>query len=236
MATPHNQASEGAFGKTVLMPGDPLRAKFIAENFLQDVVQVNSVRNMFGYTGTYKGKKVSVMGSGMGMPSIGIYAHELYAFYGVERIIRVGTCGAYSPDCKVFDVILAQGACTNSAWAHQYALPGTFSAISDFGMLKNAYEITESKKMNAHVGNILSSDIFYNDQPEVWKKWAKMGCLGVEMESYALYSTAAYLHKKALCILTVSDSFITHEETTPQQRQTSFKDMMEIALEVAVRD
>ena len=236
MATPHNQASEGAFGKTVLMPGDPLRAKFIAENFLQDVVQVNSVRNMFGYTGTYKGKKVSVMGSGMGMPSIGIYAHELYAFYGVERIIRVGTCGAYSPDCKVFDVILAQGACTNSAWAHQYALPGTFSAISDFGMLKNAYEITESKKMNAHVGNILSSDIFYNDQPEVWKKWAKMGCLGVEMESYALYSTAAYLHKKALCILTVSDSFITHEETTPQQRQISFKDMMEIALEVAVRD
>lgn len=236
MATPHNQASEGAFGKTVLMPGDPLRAKFIAENFLQDVVQVNSVRNMYGYTGTYKGKKVSVMGSGMGMPSIGIYAHELYAFYGVERIIRVGTCGAYSPDCKVFDVILAQGACTNSAWAHQYALPGTFSAISDFGMLKNAYEIAESKKMNAHVGNILSSDIFYNDQPEVWKKWAKMGCLGVEMESYALYSTAAYLHKKALCILTVSDSFITHEETTPQQRQTSFKDMMEIALEVAVRD
>lgn len=236
MATPHNQASEGAFGKTVLMPGDPLRAKFIAENFLQDVVQVNSVRNMFGYTGTYKGKKVSVMGSGMGMPSIGIYAHELYAFYGVERIIRVGTCGAYSPDCKVFDVILAQGACTNSAWAHQYALPGTFSAISDFGMLKNAYEIAESKKMNAHVGNILSSDIFYNDQPEVWKKWAKMGCLGVEMESYALYSTAAYLHKKALCILTVSDSFITHEETTPQQRQTSFKDMMEIALELAVRD
>lgn len=236
MATPHNQASEGAFGKTVLMPGDPLRAKFIAENFLQDVVQVNSVRNMFGYTGTYKGKKVSVMGSGMGMPSIGIYAHELYAFYGVERIIRVGTCGAYSSDCKVFDVILAQGACTNSAWAHQYALPGTFSAISDFGMLKNAYEIAESKKMNAHVGNILSSDIFYNDQPEVWKKWAKMGCLGVEMESYALYSTAAYLHKKALCILTVSDSFITHEETTPQQRQTSFKDMMEIALELAVRD
>ncbi len=236
MATPHNQASEGAFGKTVLMPGDPLRAKFIAENFLEDVVQVNAVRNMFGYTGTYKGKKVSVMGSGMGMPSIGIYAHELYAFYGVERIIRVGTCGAYSPDCKVFDVILAQGACTNSSWAHQYALPGTFSAISDFGMLKNAYEIAEGKKMNAHVGNILSSDIFYNDQPEVWKKWAKMGCLGVEMESYALYSTAAYLHKKALCILTVSDSFITHEETTPEQRQTSFKDMMEIALEVAIRE
>lgn len=236
MATPHNQASEGAFGKTVLMPGDPLRAKFIAENFLEDVVQVNAVRNMFGYTGTYKGKRVSVMGSGMGMPSIGIYAHELYAFYGVERIIRVGTCGAYSPDCKVFDVILAQGACTNSSWAHQYALPGTFSAISDFGMLKNAYEIAEGKKMNAHVGNILSSDIFYNDQPEVWKKWAKMGCLGVEMESYALYSTAAYLHKKALCILTVSDSFITHEETTPEQRQTSFKDMMEIALEVAIRE
>ena len=236
MATAPNNAQEGAFAKTVLMPGDPLRAKFIAENFLTDVVQVNSVRNMFGYTGYYKGKKVSVMGSGMGMPSIGIYCHELYAFYGVEKIIRVGTCGAYAPECKVFDVILAQGACTNSNWAHQFQVSGAVSAICNFEMLKDAYEIAKENNMNVHVGNILSSDIFYNDQPEVWKKWAKLGCLGVEMESYALYTTAAVLNKKALCILTVSDSFITHEETTAEQRQTSFKDMMKIALEVAIKD
>ena len=236
MSTPHNQAPEGAFAKTVLMPGDPLRAKFIAENFLTDVVQVNSVRNMLGYTGYYKGKKVSVMGSGMGMPSIGIYSHELYSFYGVEKIIRIGTCGAYAPECKVFDLILAQGACTNSNWAHQFALPGVLSAISDFDMLIDAYKIAKENNMNVHVGNILSSDIFYNDQESVWKKWAKLGCLGVEMESYALYTTAANLHKKALCILTVSDSFITHEETTPEQRQTSFKDMMKVALEVAIKD
>ena len=236
MATAHNHAKEGAFAKSVLMPGDPLRAKFIAETFLTDVVQVNNVRNMFGYTGYYKGKKVSVMGSGMGMPSIGIYCHELYAFYGVEKIIRVGTCGAYSPDCKVFDVILAQGACTNSNWSHQFDINGTFSAIADFEMLKDAYEVATKEKMKVHVGNILSSDIFYNDQPEVWKKWAKLGCLGVEMESYALYTTAANLNKKALCILTVSDSFITHEETTPEQRQSSFIDMMKVALEVAIKD
>lgn len=236
MATPHNNAQEGAFAKTVLMPGDPLRAKFIAENFLTDVVQVNTVRNMFGYTGYYKGKKVSVMGSGMGMPSIGIYSHELYSVYGVEKIIRVGTCGAYAPECKVFDLILAQGACTNSNWSHQYQVPGTVSAICNFDMLKQAYDVAISNNMNVHVGNILSSDIFYNDHPEVWQKWAKLGCLGVEMESYALYTTAAILNKKALCILTVSDSFITHEETTAEERQTSFKDMMKVALEVAIKD
>lgn len=236
MATPHNHAKNGDFAKTVLMPGDPLRAKFIAETFLEDVVQVNSVRNMYGFTGYYKGKKVSVMGSGMGMPSIGIYCHELYEQYGVERIIRVGSCGAYSPDCKVFDVIIAQGACTNSNWSHQYGVSGSLSAICDFKMLKDAYEIALEQGTRTHVGNILSSDIFYNDQPEVWKKWAKLGCLGVEMESYALYTTAALLNKKALCILTVSDSFTTHEETTAEERQTSFIDMMKIALEVAIKE
>jgi purine-nucleoside phosphorylase len=233
MSTAHNNAQMGDFAETVLMPGDPLRAKFIAETFLENVVQVNGVRNMLGYTGYYKGKKVSVMGSGMGMPSIGIYSYELYAFYGVKTIIRIGTCGAYSPDCKLFDIIIAQGACTNSNWSHQYDLHGTLSAIADFETLKKAYDVCVEKKFPVHVGNILSSDIFYNDQPEVWKKWAKMGCLGVEMESYALYSNAAYLGKKALCILTVSDSFISHEETTPEQRQTSFRQMMEVALEIA---
>ena len=188
---------------------------------------------MFGYTGYFKGKKVSVMGSGMGMPSIGIYCYELYAFYGVKTIIRVGSCGAYVPECKLFDIIIAQGACTNSNWSHQYGLPGTYSAIADFETLKKAYDVCQEKGYRAHVGNILSSDIFYNDQPEAWKKWAKMGCLGVEMESYALYATAASLGKKALCILTVSDSFISKEETTAEERQTSFKQMMEVALEVA---
>ena len=233
MSTPHNNAKLGDFAKTVLLPGDPLRAKYIAETFLEDVVQVNTVRNMFAYTGYYKGKRVSVMGSGMGMPSLGIYAHELYTQYGVENIIRVGSCGAYLPECKLFDVIIAQGACTNSAWAHQYRLPGTFSAIGSFDLLKIAYTKAEELNIPVHVGNILSSDIFYNDEPEVWKNWARMGCLAVEMETYALYCTAASLNKKALTILTVSDSLVLKEETTAEQREKSFSQMMEIALEIA---
>lgn len=233
MPTPHNNAKKGDFAKTVLFPGDPLRAKYIAETFLENVRQVNTVRNMFAYTGTYQGKEVSVMGSGMGMPSLGIYAHELYTQYGVENIIRVGSCGAYSKDCKLFDVIIAQGASTNSAWAHQYDLPGTFSALADFSLLKKAYDKALELNINPHVGNILSSDIFYNDRPEVWKNWARMGILAVEMETYALYCIAASLNKKALTILTVSDSFIFSEETTAEQREKSFKAMMKIALEIA---
>lgn len=233
MSTPHNRANPGDFAKTVLMPGDPLRAKYIAETFLEDVVQVNTVRNMFGYTGYYKGKKVSVMGSGMGMPSIGIYAHELFEQYDVEQIIRIGSCGAYQPQCKLFDVIIAQGSCTNSNWASQYNLGGTFSAIADWDLLKRAYDVAQKLNVPTHVGNVLSSDIFYNDRPEVWKNWARMGCLAVEMESYALYSIAAALNKKALTILTVSDSFCFKEETTAEQREKSFKQMMEIALEIA---
>lgn len=233
MSTPHNSAEKGDFAETVLLPGDPLRAKYIAEHFLNNVKQVNGVRNMFAYTGEYNGKRVSVMGSGMGMPSLGIYAHELYTQYGVKNIIRIGSCGAYSPNCKLFDVILAQGACTNSNWAHQYGLPGTFSAIADFDLLKKAYDVAKELKINVHVGNILSSDIFYNDRPEVWKNWARMGCLAVEMESYALYATAASLNKRALTILTVSDSFIFSEVTTAEQREKSFSDMMKIALEIA---
>ena len=233
MSTPHNNAKMGDFAKTVLLPGDPLRAKYIAETFLEDVIQVNTVRNMFAYTGYYKGKRVSVMGSGLGMPSLGIYAHELFTQYGVEIIIRVGSCGAYLPECKLFDVIIAQGACTNSAWAHQYRLPGTFSAIGSFDLLKRAYDKAEELNIPVHVGYILSSDIFYNDEPEVWKNWARMGCLAVEMETYALYCTAASLNKKALTILTVSDSLVLKEETTAEQREKSFSQMMEIALEIA---
>ena len=236
MSTPHNNAKKGDFAPTVLMPGDPLRAKFIAETFLSDVVQVNSVRNMFGYTGYYKGKKVSVMGSGMSMPSIGIYSHELYTEYGVEKIIRIGSAGSYKKDVKVYDVVLAQGACTNSNWAHQYGLPGVFSAIADFDMLKSAYDVAKEKGINVHVGNILSSDPFYDDNvgsEPVWKKWERMNVLAVEMESYALYCNAARLGKKALCILTISDSFVSDEITSAEERQTAFKEMMEIALEIA---
>ena len=195
MSTPHNQAEVGQIAKTVLMPGDPLRAKFLAEKYLENVEQFNSVRNMFGYTGTYKGKPVSVMASGMGMPSMGIYCYELYTMYDVERIIRIGTCGSLQEDVHIRDIILAQGACTDSNYAHQYELPGTFSAISTFSLLQQAAALCKEKGLNYHVGNVISSDIFYH-QDDCNGKWAKMGCLAVEMETYALFTTAASLRKR----------------------------------------
>lgn len=233
MATAHISAKKGDFAKTVLMPGDPLRAKYIAENFLEDVKLVTSVRNMFGYTGTYKGRKISVMGSGMGQPSIGIYSYELYTEYDVENIIRVGSCGSYQEEVKVRDIIIAQGASTESGFAHQYGLPGTFAALADWTLLKKAVDTAEAQGKEVKVGNILSSDIFYNAQPDAYKKWAEMGVLGVEMEAAALYMNAAKLGKKALCILTVSDSLVTHESTTAEERETTFTGMMELALEFA---
>ncbi len=232
MSTPHNKGNLGDFAKTVLMPGDPLRAKFIAEKYLENPRLVNTVRNMLAYTGTYKGKEVTVMGSGMGMPSIGIYSYELFKFYGVEQIIRVGSCGSYSPECELFDVIICQGSCTDSNFAHQYNLPGTFSALGSYDLIEKAVKAAKDMKVPYHVGNILASDVFYRAGGEDWKKWAQMGVLGVEMESYALYCNAAFLNKKALTILTVSDSFITHKETTADERQNSFTQMMEIALEL----
>ncbi|MBQ9730640.1 MAG: purine-nucleoside phosphorylase [Bacilli bacterium] len=234
MSTPHNSARDNAFAKTVLMPGDPLRAKYIAENFLEDVEQVTSVRNMFGYTGTYKGKRVSVMGSGMGMPSIGIYATELFKFYGVENIIRVGSCGSYQENIDLYDVILVQGCCTDSNFAYQYNLKGgTFSAISNFELLHKAYTVAQEKKMPVHVGNVVASDVFYGEESDSWKRWQKMGVLGVEMESYALFAIAARLNKKALTILTVSDSLVSHKETSSEERERNFNQMIEIALEIA---
>ncbi len=233
MSTPHNHAVEGQIAKTVLMPGDPLRAKFIAETFLENPKQFNTVRNMFGYTGTYKGKEVSVMGSGMGMPSIGIYSYELYKFYGVETIIRIGSCGSFLEDIHVRDVIIAQTACTDSRWGEQYDLPGYFSPSGTYDLIEAAVSVCKEKAIPYHVGPILSSDIFYQVDGESWKKWANMGVTGVEMESYALFCNAAYLHKKAACILTVSDSFTTHEVTTAEERQSSFTQMMEVALEIA---
>ncbi|MCH5179956.1 MAG: purine-nucleoside phosphorylase [Erysipelotrichales bacterium] len=231
MGTPHIGAEKGDFAKTVLMAGDPLRAKFIAETFLSDVKLVNTVRNALGYTGYYKGKRVSVMASGMGMPSIGIYCYELYNFFDVETIIRIGTCGSYKENINLFDVLICSGACTNSNWIKQYGIDGVYSAISDFELTKKAYDTAHKLGIPTHVGNILSSDNFYNDT--TWKKWADMGVMGVEMEAYALYSTAASLNKKALCLLSVTDHFLKEGKATAEERQLNLKKMIEIALEIA---
>ena len=231
--TPHITAKLGDFADAVLMPGDPLRAKFIAENFLEDAVLVNNVRGVNGYTGYYKGKRVSVMASGMGQPSIGIYSYELFNFYDVKTVIRIGSCGSFHEDLHVRDIVIAMGACTNGNYAMQYKLPGTYAPIADFDLVRRAVEICEEKGARYKVGNIFSSDIFY-DESNSGMEWAKMGVLGVEMESAALYCNAARAGKKALCICTVSDSFIHPEEnTTAEERQTSFTKMMEIALELA---
>lgn len=232
--TPHNQAKENEIAKTVLMPGDPLRAKFIAETFLQDAKCFNTVRNMFGYTGTYKGTPVSVMGSGMGIPSIGIYSYELYKFYGVENIMRIGTAGGMADQIKLRDVVIGQGACTNSKYAAQYHLPGDFAPIASYSLLEKAVEAAKRTGASYHVGNILSSDTFYDDDEAALSKWARMGVLAVEMEAAGLYMNAAALGKQALCIVTVSDLPLKGEATTPEERQTSFTAMMEIALETAL--
>ena len=232
--TPHITAKRGDFAKTVLMPGDPLRAKFIAENYLENAVLVNSVRGINGYTGYYKGKKVSVMASGMGQPSMGIYSYELFKFYDVQNIIRIGSCGSFDKDLHVKDLVIAMGACTNGNYASQYNLRGTFSAIASFELTKKATEICEDKKLNYKVGNILSSDNFYDDSNSSLD-WAKMGVLATEMEAYALYCNALRLGKKALCICTVSDSLVNPQEnTTAKERETSFTNMMEVALEIAI--
>ena len=231
--TPHNGAKGGDIAKTVLMPGDPLRAKFIAETYLEDVTCFNTVRNMFGYTGTYKGKRVSVMGGGMGMPSIGIYSYELYSFYEVENIIRVGSAGGISDNVHVRDVVIGMGASTNSNFASQYELPGTIAPIASFELLEKAVNAARELNVNTVVGNILSSDIFYDDNTTSKDKWKKMGILCVEMEAAALYLNAARLGKKALCILTISDHLYTGESLSAEDRQVSFREMMEIALELA---
>ena len=231
--TPHITAEAGDFAETVLMPGDPLRAKFIAETYLENPVLVNNVRGVNGYTGTYRGKRVSVMASGMGQPSIGIYSYELYAFYDVKNIIRVGSCGSFHPDLHARDIIIAMGACTNGNYAAQYRLPGTFCPIASYDLVRRAAAECEKSGVHYMVGNILSSDTFYDDANS-GMEWAKMGVLGVEMESAALYCNAARLGKQALCICTVSDSFIYPEEnTTAEERQLSFTRMMEIALAIA---
>lgn len=228
MATPHNQAEKGQIAPTVIMSGDPLRAKFMAEKFLENPVLFNSTRNMLGYTGTYQGKPVSVMGHGMGMPSIGIYSYELYHFYDVQKIIRTGTAGCIQPGMRQGDVVIAQGACTDSNFLAQYNLPGTFAPIASYHLLEGAVEKCKQLGITYHVGNVLSSDIFYDDN-ENWRKWQKMGILAIEMESAALYAIAAQARKEALCVLTVSDNIVEKTATTSEERQTAFTKMMEVA-------
>lgn len=232
--TPHNEAKKGDFAKTVLMPGDPLRAKYIAETYLSDIRIVNNVRGIGGYTGFYKNSPVSVMASGMGMPSIGIYSYELYSFYDVENIIRVGSAGGMSEEVKLRDVIIALGACTDSNFSAQFGLPGVFSPTADFFLSELAANILRKNSVPFHIGNVLSSDCFYNDNASSTESWRKMGVLAVEMESAALYMTAARLKRKALSILTVSDHLLTNESTTPLERQKTFDRMIIAALETAV--
>ena len=234
--TPHINAKEGDFARTVLMPGDPLRSKFIAETYLEDRRLVNDVRGVQGYTGTYKGVPVSVMASGMGMPSIGIYSYELFNFYGVENILRVGSAGAISEKLKVRDIVLGQGACTNSSFGDQFGFRGHFAPIADFGLLRCAAQIAEERGLRYAVGNLLSSDTFYDDDPTASSKWMKLGVMAIEMEAAALYYNAARSGKKALAVCTISDHILTGEETTAEERQVSFTQMMELALEVAVRN
>jgi purine-nucleoside phosphorylase len=226
--TPHIEAKFGEIAETVIMAGDPLRAKLMAERFLENPVQYNNVRGMLGFTGTYKGKRVSVQGHGMGIPSIGIYTYELYNFYGVKTIIRVGSAGAMHPDLHIGDLVIAMGACTNSNYAAQYRLPGTFAPIADFDLTRRAVEAAEKFGFRYKVGNVYSSDIFYDEYSSL-ADWQKMGVLAVEMEAPALYMNAARSGNRALCICTISDSLVTGEATTAEQRQTGFTNMMEVA-------
>lgn len=232
MATPHNNANKGDIAGTVLMPGDPLRAKFIAENYLENPVCYNEVRGMLGFTGTYKGVRVSVQGSGMGIPSIGIYSWELFNEYDVENIIRVGTAGSIADNVNLRDIVIAQSASTNSNYAAQYRLPGTYAPTASWNLLSEAVNAAKEHGSVYHVGNILSSDTFYDDASSL-AGWKKMGVLAIEMESAALYMNAARAGKNALCILTVSDCPLRGLSTSAEERQTSFREMMEIALETA---
>ena len=230
--TPHNTAKKGDIAKKVLMPGDPLRAKYIAETYLENPVCFNTVRNMLGYTGTYKGREVSVMGGGMGIPSVGIYTYELYNFYGVDAIIRIGSAGALQDDINVMDVVIAMGACTDSNFASQFMLPGTFAPTASYELLARAVEVAKEQGTPVRVGNVVSSDVFYSDDPGSSDAWRKMGVLCAEMECAGLYMNAARAGKQALGILTISDHMYREEAISAEARQTSFNKMMEIALGV----
>lgn len=233
MATPHNTANIGDIAKTVIMPGDPLRVKYIAENYLDNVRLFNSVRNIYGYTGVYKDMELSVMASGMGMPSMGIYSYELFKFYDVDTIMRIGSAGTISDKVDLRDIVLAMGTCTDSNYAMQYRLPGTYAPIADFGLLNNAYEQSKLYGIGVEVGNVVSTDVFYNDNPEYNKSWSNMNVLAVEMESAALYMNAARLSKKALAMFTISDNLLNGDSLSVQERQEGFDDMIKLSLETA---
>lgn len=233
--TPHNSAQKGDFAKTVLMPGDPLRAKFIAETFLENAILVNNVRGIGGYTGFYQGKEVSVMASGMGMPSMGIYSYELFQFYDVDHIIRIGTAGAIRADLKVRDIVAGMAACTNSSFVKQYQLPGDYAPIASYRMLETAVNTAKKQGVELVVGNLYSSDTFYDEREDSLLRWQKMGVLAVEMEAAALYMNAALTGKEALAICTISDCPLTGESCSSEERQNSFIQMMEIALQTAIR-
>lgn len=234
LPTPHIEAKLGEIEKTVIMPGDPLRAKFIADNFLENVKCFNSVRNILGFTGTYNEKAVSVMASGMGMPSMGIYSYELFNFYNVENIIRIGTAGALHDGIKLMDLVLASGACTDSNYAQQFGLNGSFAPIASFNLLQKAFQIASENKLNVKVGNVLSTDVFYHDNQQAMLSWKKMGVLAVEMEAAALYMNAARSHKNALCLLTISDLILKDNESlTAKERQESLVQMIKLSLELA---
>jgi len=226
--TAHIKPNGVEIAETILLPGDPLRAKFIAETYLEDVVQFNSVRNMFGYTGTYNGKKISVMGTGMGMPSMSLYSWELIHVFGVKNLIRIGSCGAIQDHLNLYDIVFAMGASTDSHYVHQYNLPGHYSNIASFSLLEKAKKVADEKGLPVHVGNVLSSDIFYHADPTAVEKWSKMGILSVEMETAGLYMNAAYAGVNALTILTVSDHIFKNEQTTSEERETAFTNMMEL--------
>lgn len=231
--TPHIGAKPGEIAKTVLMPGDPLRAQVVAETFLKNPVRYNSVRGMYGFTGEYEGRFVSVQGSGMGMPSMGIYSYELYNFYGVENIIRIGSAGAFLEDMALGELVVAMGACTNSNYAHQYGLPGAFAPIASYELLTKAVDCAKELGIHCRVGNILSSDTFYSDDAAAVGQWRRMGVLAVEMEAAALYMNAARAGKNALCLLTISDNVRTGEAMSAEERQNSFTNMMKVALSLA---
>ncbi|PLX31317.1 MAG: purine-nucleoside phosphorylase [Clostridiales bacterium] len=226
----HIEAKKGEIADTILLPGDPMRAKFIAENFLENPFCYNRVRGMYGYTGTYKGKRVSVQGTGMGMPSISIYATELIDEYGVKNLVRVGSCGSYQEDVKVRDVLLAQAASTDSSLIDRWFDHMNYAPLADYGLLEKAVASARARDIEVKVGNILSTDVFYKENPGEWKKWADFGVLGVEMEAAALYAIAARRMVRALAILTVSDSLVSGESTSSEEREKTFKDMIEIAL------
>lgn len=233
--TPHINAEPCDIAKTVLMPGDPLRAQFVARELLEGAELFNNVRGIQGYTGKWKGVRVSVMASGMGMPSIGIYSYELFNFFGVENILRIGSAGALSPKLELRDIVIGMGACTNSAYSEQFGLGGSFAPICSFALLRDAVSLAEERGLSYHVGNLLSSDTFYDDDTERTMRWAKMGVLAVEMEAAALYMNAARAGKNAIAICTVSDSLVTGKATSAEERQSSFTDMMTLALDLAAK-